>query len=240
MNSTKRFFLLLIIALSYTIAGCRPAAPSVASQVVVVFPNKAQFLNLQSDSQKTGSEISTLAAINYNSLCFAVNVKSPKISVTKNSCDVERGISVGSVPAGSEIILADIPTGIDNTFEIYGMVKTNSSDPCPAVNLTSWNHSLRKIYLIGKKTGVVLEKPEEEVTIQLTMPDQASHIAYENSFAASCTANGVAGTGSTLLGIATLTSTSFKLVSRASFKEESTELSGTTMKIRNWKTGVSP
>lgn len=221
--------------MAFALAGCRAEAPSGASQVVIVFPNKAQFLS----SLKTGSQISALSVIDYNTLCFAVNVKSPKISSTKNSCDVERGISVGSVPTGSEIIVADIPIGSDNTFEIYGLVKSNPADSCPAVNNTTWNHSLNKIYLIGKKTGVLLEKQDEEVTITLTMPEQSSHIAYENSFPATCTATGLAGSGTYVLGSAVLTSASFKLNSRASYKEESKELSGPTMKIKDWKTGVA-
>ena len=239
MHTTTRFSLLLSFALAFAFAGCRAEGPLGTAQVAVVFPNKAQFMSSLKSSLKTGSEVSALAAVNYNSLCFADNVKSPKISLTKNSCDVERGISMGSVPAGSEIVIADIPIGSDNTFEIYGLVKNNSSDTCPTINSTSWNHSLNRIYLIGKKSGVVLEKQDEEVTIVLTMPNQTAHIAYENSFPLSCTATGLAGTGTFVLGASVLTSASFKLNSRASFKEESIELTGTTMKIRNWKTGVS-
>lgn len=232
MRTTTRFSLLLSFALAFALAGCRAEAPSGASQVVIVFPNKAQFAN--------SLKVSALATIDYNSLCFAVNVKSPKIALTHNSCDVERGISVGSVPTGSEIVVADIPIGSDNTFEIYGLVKSNAGDPCPVVDNTTWNHSPNKIYLIGKKTGVLLEKQDEEITIVLTMPEQTSHIAYENSFPASCIATtGVAGSGTYVLGSAVLTSVSFKLNSRASYKEESTELSGPTMKIRDWKTGVA-
>ena len=230
MRTTTLFFLFFGFTIALT--GCgRPDAPAGASQVSIVFPNKSQFAN--------SLKVSALAAIDYNSLCFAVNVKSPKILKTQNSCDVERGISVGSVASGSEIVIADIPIGPDNTFEIYGLVKSNPAEPCPVVDTKNWNHSLNKIYLIGKKTGVILEKQDEEVTITLTMPEQSSHIAYENSFPATCTANGVAGTGSYLLGAEVLTGTSLKLKSTASFKEESTELSGITMKIRDWKTGVS-
>lgn len=217
--------------MAFAIAGCRAEAPAGASQVVIVFPNKSQFAN--------SLKVSALAAIDYNSLCFAVNVKSPKILKTQNSCDVERGISMGSVASGSEIVIVDIPIGPDNTFEIYGLVKNSAADPCPVVDKLGWNHSLNKIYLIGKKSGVVLEKQDEEVTIVLTMPDQTRHIAYENSFPASCTSTGVAGSGTHVLGAGLLTSASFKLNSRASFKEESTELIGTTIKIKDWKTGVS-
>lgn len=233
MKTSTQFILLMSFA--FALAGCRAEAPSGSSQVAIVFPNKAQFMN----SLKTGSQVSALAAINYNTLCFAVNVKSPKITTTKNTCDVERGISVGSVPTGSEIIVADIPIGSENTFEIYGLVKSNPSEPCPTVSNASWNHSLNKIYLIGKKTGVVLEKQDEEVTIVLTMPDQTAHIAYENSFPATCTANGVAGGGAIVLGAGVLTSASFKLNSRVSYKQGSKELVGTNMKIKDWKTGVS-
>lgn len=235
MKTTTRFSFLISFTLAFAIAGCRAEAPSGASQVVVVFPNKAQFAS--------SLKVSALSVIDYNTLCFAVNVKSPKITTTRNSCDVERGISVGAVPSGSEIVIADIPIGPDNTFEIYGLVKNNAGEPCPVVDKMNWNHSLNKIYLIGKKTGVVLEKQDEEVTIILTMPEQSAHIAYENSFPATCTANGVAGSGTHLLGAAVLTSASFKLNSRASYKEESKaesyELSGVTIKIRDWKTGVS-
>ena len=235
MRTTTQFSLLFTfsfaIVFATAIAGCRAEAPSGASQVVIVFPNEAKFAN--------SLKVSALSNIDYNSLCFAVNVKSPKIFLTHPKCDVERGISVGSVPTGGEIIVADIPIGSDNTFEIYGLVKNNAGDPCPKIDPTTWNHSLNKIYLIGKKSGVTLEKQDEEVTITLTMPQQTSHIAYGNSFPASCTSNGVAGKGTHLLGAAVLTGTSLKLNSSASFKEESTELTGTTMKIRNWKTGVS-
>lgn len=236
MQTTTRYSSFLIFTIAFALAGCRADAPAGASQVVIVFPNKTQFMS----SLKSLSQVSALSTINYNSLCFAVNVKSPKIITTHNSCDVERGITVGSVPTGSEIIIVDIPIGSDNTFEIYGLVKANSSEPCPPVDKLSWNHSLNKIYLIGKKTGVLLEKQNEEVTIVLTMPEQTAHIAYENSFPATCTANGVAGTGTYVLGAGVLTSASFKLKSRASIKEESIELSsGMTMKIKDWKTGVS-
>lgn len=222
--------------IAFISSGCQRAGAPDSSRIAIQFPNKAQFLN----SLKTSSQVSAQGLIDYSLLCFAVNVKSPLISSSTQACDVERGISVGSVPPGSEIIIADVPMGSGNSFEIYGLLRGTSSEACPKVDKTTWNHPLQKIYLIGKTESVTLAKPDEVVTIYLKMPDQSAHLAAKNAFPSSCTSAGTTAAGSFLLGAGVLTSANFKLKSRVSFKEESTELLGSTLKIKRWKTGVSP
>lgn len=231
INLNHSAFVAFIMA--FASIGCNRAdSPSSASRIVIQIPNKSEFLK----SSKFSAQTSALSVIDYNLLCFAVNISGPAIRSTSNACDVERGITTGSVAPGNELIVSDVPLGENYTFEIFGLLRNNTSEICPSVNLTTWNHPLVKIYLVGKTKGIKLEKQEEEVTITLTMPDSSAHIALQNSFPLSCTSAEVQASGSFLLAASILTSTSFKLKSRVSFKEESKELLGTTLKIKRWKT----
>ncbi|MEK6627363.1 MAG: hypothetical protein AABY53_01960 [Bdellovibrionota bacterium] len=235
--------LLILISFALTITGCdRASTSSSSSRIVIEIPDKTEFSKLSQQSSKLySSSVSALAAVDYNSLCFVVNIKGPSIPSQFGSCNVERGITVGSVIPGSQIIIPEVPKGENYSFEIFGLLKANNADACPVVNVTSWNHPLDKVYLLGKTTGVTLIKQDEEVTINLAMPDQSNHMAAQNSFPSLCTATaGAIAPGNFLLGASLTTSLSFKLRSRVSYKEEAKELMGTTLKITRWKAGVTP
>jgi|GEM_PF-3092397 len=236
---TRKYHASFILIVFFALAqiGCdRPNTSSTSSRIVIPIPNKSEFLK----SAKSTSAISALASIDYNLLCFAVNIKGPAVRTTSSTCDVERGITAGSVAPGNELIVSDVPLGENYSFEIFGLLRSNTSGACPAVTLTTWNHPLNKIYLLGKTQGVKLIKQEEAVVISLTMPDQSTHIAMQNSFPAACTSTKKAPTGDFLLGAHIATSASFKLKSRVSYKEESRTLAGATLKIKRSKIGVSP
>ncbi len=236
MKTTNYFYLFFVALLAaLVLTGCN-RAEGPTSQIVIKFPNKPQFIS----SLKTAAKVSALTVVDYNLLCFAVNVKGPKISVTNNSCDVERGISMGSVLPDVEMIVPNVPTGSDISFEIYGLLRNNSAEPCPPVDKMQWNHPVNKIYLLGQTVGITLTKIEEEVIVYLSMPAQFAPISVANSFPAACTAISVVRPENIFLGSSLLTSASFNLRSRVSYKEESTELSGTTLKIRNGKAGTAP
>lgn len=221
---------LIFFVLSFAVTGCeRASPPSPPSRIVIPIPSQFDFLK----SSKVSTSVSALAVVDYNLLCFAVNIKGPAIRTLSEACNVERGITTGSVAPGNELIIDDVPLGENYTFEIFGLLRNNATETCPAVNVAAWNHPLTKIYLVGKTTGVKLIKQYEDVTIMLTMPDQAAHIAVQNLFPASCggPTTGLKAKGRVLLGADVLTSARFKLKYRISYKEESRVLSGSTLKI---------
>ena len=222
----------ILLVLAFAVAGCERAnPPSPPSRIVIPIPSQSDFLK----ASKVSSSVSALAVVDYNLLCFAANIKGPAIRTLSEACNVERGITTGSVAPGNELIIDDVPLGENYTFEIFGLLRNSATETCPAVNVAAWNHPLTKIYLVGKTTGVKLIKQNEDVTVMLTMPDQAAHIAAQNLFPASCggPTSGLKAKGRVLLGADVLTSTRFKLKYRISFKEESKILAtGTTFKIK--------
>jgi hypothetical protein len=188
------------------------------------------------------NKIGTLATINYSLLCFAVNVKGSRIPTIKNSCDIESGIRTGSVAPGESLTIEAVPIGAELSFEVYGILRSNSSEPCPVVDSNSWNYNLGKIYSVGGISSYKVTKVFEELMVPITLPETSANLAQVNSIPATCfpVPENARIRNRVSLGTLNGSSTNFKIYSTVSIKDEHKVLTGTNLKIRNWKAGGTP
>lgn len=174
-------------------------------------------------------------------LCFGVNVKGGNIKTTSDSCDIERGIFSGSVgPGGTLSLLVPVSTGL--TFEVYGFLRSNSSDPCiPIQSGGGWNWPISNIYFLGKTADVTVEPSTQFVDVTIALPQPSDNIASTNHWGPSCAGgSNTAGNniGRTALSATVSSGSLFKAYSRVSEKPENQILSGSQFQIHNWKASV--
>ena len=237
----RRFdFILLFVGVSFGI-GCHRAEDKVgeATSVSIRIPSASEFSKL---SSKVGSQsVSAQSAIDYNLLCFAVNVKGGSIASTPaRTCEIERGLIVGSVPPGGELAL-DLPSGVA-TFEVYGFLRTSATQSCPAFLPSGWDWPLQKTYFLGQAASVTLTPPEAKVAVQITLPDSSANLLVQNGWGAACANLGSPiakkNSGRILLGSKILVGSQFMAYSRLSNKTDLKVQSGTRFQVHNWKASL--
>ena len=210
-----------------------------STAVSIRIPTAQEFNKL---SSKVGSQsVSAQAAIDYDLLCFAVNVKGAGIPTTPaQSCEIERGIINGSVPAGGALTL-DLPAGVAS-FEIYGFLRTSASQGCPTFLPSGWDWPLQKTYFLGRANSITLTPPEANVAISISLPDAAQNLVVQNSWSASCANVGspvvAKNLGRLQTGTQILTGTNFTAYSRVSNKADMRQLQGTYFQVHNWKASL--
>ncbi len=229
MNTQNHGLILLLVG--FLLVGCQPASVD-SSRVAIRIPTKEEF-------QKT-SKVSALAVIDYNLLCFAINVRGGSIPLKTPSCDVSKGIVAGSVGPGGDIVV-DIPFGFAINFEVIGLLRSSISEACPPVNKDGWNWPIQKIYSLGETKDVRVDKPETTVVISVGMPDTAANLASQMNLPASCSPSTPAGAAGRLpFGAGVQTSTNYRAYSRVSYTTDTKTLSSPNFKIRQWKAEVQP
>lgn len=182
------------------------------------------------------SDVSSMAVVDLQKLCFAVNVKGPGImSVPAVTCDVERGVVAGSVGPGGELSV-DVEIGMERSFELYAFLK-QGSEACPKVAKAGWSWPLERIYFLGKADNVEV-KQNSVVEIPFTVPAQTQNIAVQKSWPASCLATTKPApkrVGRVISGASVMVSPmNYKVYSKVGpFNDEKTL--GTNYKIKNWK-----
>jgi hypothetical protein len=210
-----------------------------SSKVSIQIPTASQFGKMQNVSA---------SVIDYNLLCFAVNVKGPGITTSgANSCDIDRGLFEGQTKAPGEELVIDVPGGDGRIFEVYAFLKNNSSQSCPIVGKGDWGGwYTNKIYLVGSKEGVTISPPLSTVEIKITLPDSSQNLAAVHSWAPTCLGSApvvvptptVAGgtQGHIVVGAKELSSTNYKMRARVADKNIEQELVGPNYRFKG---GVS-
>lgn len=216
---------LILILSSMVLMACQPDLGT-SSKVSIRIPTKEEFYR--------SNKVSALSAVDYNNLCFAVNVKGGLIPGRTSNCDVEKGILKGAVSPGSTIEV-DVPYGDNLVFEVYGLLKTGVSSECRAVSDLRWNWPMSKIYLLGKTSVPVVRDPTIIVAVPVSMPQEDNHIIAQNSLPNSCVnaTPAVANIGRIPGGGILQMGTQFRAYSRATHSEQSKELVGSQFRIKH-------
>lgn len=233
----------LVFALLFLNFSCsRPSDVSQQnSSVKLRLPTTEEFKNLPAHSKIRTLSIDS--PVDYNRLCFLVNATGEKITSTNSAdltCNISRGVVVGSVAPGQELSLNLDSNQLVN-FEIYGYLRNNSTDTCPTLTDSNWNWPLDKVYLLGNTMQVQITYPNTDVVINIDLPMTHQNIAVKKSWPKTCLPttvqnNPLPPSGRIALGGKILTGTQFRLYGRVSNKEESKVLTGSQFKILNWKT----
>jgi hypothetical protein len=211
------------------------------SSVKIRLPTTEEFKNLPTQSKM--KIFSVDSPVDYNRLCFLVNATGEKITSTSTAdltCNISRGVVVGSVAPGQELSF-DLSSNQLVNFEIYGYLRNNSADTCPSLTDSNWNWPLDKVYLLGSTKQVQITYPKTDVLINIDLPMTHQNIAVEKSWPKTCLPttvqnNPLPPSGRIALGGKILTGSQFRLYGRVSNKEESKVLTGSQFKISNWKT----
>jgi hypothetical protein len=216
--------------------GCDRMATQSRSNIVIQMPSVEQMRKASSKA-----DVSTLAAVDLQKLCFIINVKGPNIATTPAAaCDVERGIFAGSVGPG-QMLSVNVESGAERVFELYAYIRTTSTEVCKDVLPKGWNVSLDKTYFLGKVSGITITPPETTVDIPFTIPTDSQNILVQNSWPVSCLGNVSAapariGRVVTAANLQT-TGLGYKIYSKVSPISDQNNLGTTGYKIRNWKVG---
>jgi hypothetical protein len=208
--------------------------------VALKFPTASEWESASVVSQKLKGDVGFASAVTYEKLCFAINIINadyPPVAPT-NTCDITRGKFMGSVAPGQSLQI-DLSEGIAS-FEVYGFLRNSSADTCPTMGETGWNWPMAKIYFLGSAMNVSVKVPETNVAISVNIPSVASqNIVAENSWSPSCNKIGAPpihqAPGRLSLGATKLSGSTVKAYVRVSSNVDTKTLSGTSVKIKNWK-----
>lgn len=219
--------LILLLPVVVFLSACQPDTGKSLSQVSIRIPTKDEFYK--------SNKMSAQTAVDYDQLCFAVNVKGGTIPPQNSNCDIEKGILVGSVGSGGTLGV-DVPYGDNISFEVYGLLKTGVSAECRKIVDKAWNWPMNKIYQLGKREGVDIRNPEMIVAISVTMPQESRHILAENNFPSTCANSSPAQVNlGRIPGGQIQTGTLFRAYSRVSDSEQNKELVGSQFRIRHMR-----
>lgn len=233
-NTFSLRVLVALISANILLTSCDRVATQGRTDIVIQMPS------VQELRKMTKSDVSGFAALEYDKICFAVNVKGPGIVATPaKTCNIERGQFAGTVGAGGTLTVT-VDSGENREFELYAYIRNSVSEVCPKPSEGKWAWSLNKIYFLGKVEGVKIVPPETLVEIPFTLPDASQNIIVQNSWPLSCLSEqtpsvsriGRVVVGGTILG----TAGSYRAYSKVSTVSDQNTL-GTTYKIRNWKVG---
>lgn len=176
----RGIFLIFFVALAALPACQRPPGEGDSTRLAIRVPTKQEFMAL--------GKVDALSTIEFNLLCFAVNVTGPGIPSASKSCDLDRGITSGSVPPGG-VLEVTVPGGDGRSVELIGFLRSSTSEPCPGFG-SKWNWPLTKTYSIAKKSGITLVPPEAQVELSVTLPPASQHIVAQNGWPVSCESAG--------------------------------------------------
>lgn len=165
----------LVLLSLFALAACQRPQDE-GSRVSIQIPSAKQFSKMQN--------VSALA-VDYNLLCFGVNVKGPGITGSSaTSCDIERGIFSGATASPGQKIELDVPSGDRRVFEVYAFLRDNVSQSCPVVTEGTWGGwSTSKIYAVGKSDPVTITPPASTVSISLNLPEASQNLAALHGWA---------------------------------------------------------
>lgn len=227
----KTLKVLLVFFVGALLTACQPASVD-RSKIKIRIPTAAEL--------QASGKVTSLAAIDYSLLCFAVNVTGGPIPSQNLSCDASKGVITGSVPQGGTLEL-DVPYGEGMTFEVFGLLRTSTSVACPTVAANSWNWPLKKVYSLGKTADVKVSLPDQSVEVVVSMPDAADHLFAALALPATCepTQSAPPTMGRVASGTGLLTGTTYKMYGRITSKNEIQEIQGSQFRIRQWTTGDS-
>jgi hypothetical protein len=213
-------------------SSCERAVKKEFSQIEIVIPRQ------DSQNQKASAQ----SAIDYNKLCFAVNVRGQGIPAIQNNCDVAAGLRTGAVQPGGVLTVDAVPVGESLTFELYGLLRNSTSEPCPSVTAQQWNFPLNKIFLVGHISNYKISKEDETLTIDVSLPASSAHLAAAFSLPASCLPTTPELSPKHRVVVSTLVgaTANLKFDTRISFKPQGQNLTGTNLQIKNWSAGGSP
>ena len=246
----------VLLFLIYTTIGCGGVDDhlSKVSAIKIQLPTAQEFKklstkNLQKRAKNSSlysiasSSASTLdTTIEYNNLCFVINVTGSKIINTvleDLSCNISRGIFKGSVPAGGELSL-ELQSDQIADFEIYAYLRSNTGEICPNITDSEWHWPLDRVYKLGNTKQVKITAPQTDVEININLPLAHQNIVIENSWSSSCLPaivekNPIVPTHRTSLGSKSLVGSYYKLNGRLASKQETKTLTGSEFKISNWR-----
>lgn len=213
----------LTVAIALVAFGCQRAQEN-KSSVTIQIPSASQFQGL---SQATG-KVGSLATVDYEKLCFLVNVKGDGLPKTTATCEFERGTLTGTVAPGTVLTL-EVLSGDARTFEIYGFLRESNTDTCPTVSEKGLGWPVNKIYFLGQAANVTVSPPSTSVDVKITLPNASQNIVAQNNLPGSCLPPTVSGRS--LVGTAVSTSSNFKLRSRLSDRNAGQLLQSPNFKI---------
>jgi hypothetical protein len=185
-----------------------------------------QIPTAQEFSAKQNKLQAAAATVEFEKLCFAVNVKGDGIdSKAAVACDIERGIvSEMSVGPGESLSITVDP-GSNRTFEIYGFLRDSTSTACPPM-IQGWGWPMKKIYSLGSSIVTTLQPGDTELEIDITLPAEARNIAIDRGWASACGgAPTRTASGNALVGAANLSGTGIKFKAHVSEKQSQVKLS---------------
>lgn len=181
--SHLRYFAALSVLLTL---GCQRAQDTDLSKVALQIPSESAFkASAMAGSLSKTSSLSE--PLDVSKLCFAVQVSASDIPyAAKDSCDFRKGIVVGSVAAGENLVI-DVPRGNDRLFEVFGYLRKSNTEPCGPVPDVIPASDLQRIYLLGQSATVNVTQPEMVVEIAVKIPTSDQNIAATSaSLGASC------------------------------------------------------
>jgi hypothetical protein len=229
---------ILLITIFFLASCTRPTSSNNENQFKIVFPKK---LSKQlSKTTSISAQGISLSEITYENLCFAVNVKSESTTLTSgNLCQVEQGIVVGSVDPGRSIEVT-LKTSKTIDVEIYGFLRTQSTDPCPVIALGKWDWPVEKTFLLDSQKGIPVTSPVTDVNVSLLLPTSDKNVAVTNNWPLACLPDVIkppsnSVTRGTLVSNANLQQSSkFRLYSRMVNKPDMKLLKGSRYEIKHW------
>lgn len=195
---------------------------------------------LNAMNNKVGA-FGTGATVDVTKICFGVNVIGPGIvSTSATSCDIERGIVVGTVTAGGTLTV-DVDTGDSRVFEIYGFLRSSSTDPCPTFDKSGWGFPIGSVYFLGSSAPTKIDKADTSVNIAVTLPTTSNNLIASRGWSPSCASTGTTagGNSGSRTSSGSLLSQSTNLRSRANvnFAPQERVQQSTHLKSRGWKVG---
>lgn len=186
LNKFKRMSFVVIAMSWLLLAGCQRAQDDKTSKIDLQIPEASVFKKLTSDSLSKTDNAASNATIDFENLCFAVQVSASDITYEpKSKCDFRKGMVVGSVPAGGTLSL-DVSRGSDRIFEVYGYLKKSSADTCGSVPEIIPDADLSRIYLLGKSDPQSIQQPEVSVSIDIKLPSSDQNVISQFSLPPSC------------------------------------------------------
>ena len=228
----KKFFNsigLMLMAL-LTLIGCqRPQGPGGNSSVAIAIPSAAQYMHGKIGALAIGD-------VDYTRLCFVALVKGPDIQTTKNTCDVERGISSSAAGPGSSLSL-DVPGGDGRVFEIYGLLRALPTDACPDATSAGFGTTISKVYFLGRSLPVTIDPPTATVSVDILLPQESNNLVVSSGMPTSCLPASAVSTvaGRVQSGAGSTSSTNYKLLrSRVGERHQDQVLLGTNHKLTGW------
>lgn len=229
----------LMIALACCLAGVgctRPNSPN--KNLRIQFPKALDSKNNSDPKMQSRTFTNSGSSINYENLCFVVNVRGENIpSKSSANCQIEKGLVAGSVPPGASVSMM-ISSSSKVTVEIFGLLRKSATEPCPEVSDRDWTWPISRTYFLDAKKDVALTTAETNVEFNLTLPAITNNVAIQNSWPHSCLASSTPSnhrSGRVTAGAALLVGGSHRLYVREANVADLNSLKGNRFVIKHWR-----